>query len=68
MNTLLALATLVALPMVDTPVDYTAPAATIGVVLGGLAGGLLAVLAGALAIRGVRWGIPKIIGFFSRVS
>lgn len=56
------------LPLVDTPVDLSAAATTIGVVMGGVSAGLLAVVAGALAIRGVRWGIPKIVGFFTKLS
>lgn len=66
MHTLFALASL--LPTVDAPFDYSTAAGTIGTVLGGLGAGLLAVLAAALGIRAVRWGIPKIIGFFSRTS
>jgi hypothetical protein len=52
----------------DTPVDLTTQAATISTVMGGVGAGLGAVIAGALAIRGVRWGIPKIIAFFTRLS
>ncbi len=57
-----------ALLTVDTPVDLTTQAATISTVMGGVGAGLGAVIAGALAIRGVRWGIPKIIAFFTRLS
>jgi len=56
------------LHFVDTPVDYTAYAGTITTVLGGLAAGLGLVIAGALAIQGVRWGIPKIVTFFKRLA
>ncbi len=56
------------LPLVDTAYDYSSAAGTVGTILGGLGAGLLAVLAAGLAVRAVRWGIPKIISFFSRTA
>lgn len=53
---------------VDTPVDYSGYATSITTVLGGLATGLGLVVAGALGIQGVRWGIPKIVAFFKRLA
>lgn len=54
------------IPMIDTPYDYTTAAATVETVLGGLGAGLILVLGAALAVKAVRWGIPKIVGFFTR--
>jgi len=53
---------------VDTPIDLATQAATINTIMGGVIGGLTAVIAGALAIRGVRWGVPKIVAFFSKLA
>ena len=52
----------------DTPADYSAVGTTIGVVFGGLVAGLTAVVAGALGIRAIRWGVPKLVGFFQRID
>lgn len=53
---------------VDTPIDYTVYAGSISTVLGGLAAGLGLVIAAALSIQGVRWGVPKIVAFFKRLA
>ena len=53
---------------VDTPVDYTVFAGSITTVLSGLVTGLGLVIAAALAIKGVTWGVPKIVRFFTRLS
>lgn len=54
--------------LVDTPVDYTTFAGSVTTVLGGLVAGLGLVIAGALAIKGVTWGVPKLIRFFTRLT
>lgn len=54
------------LPLVDAAYDYTSAAGSISTILGGLGAGLLLVLGAALAVKAVRWGIPKIVGFFTR--
>ena len=46
--------------------DYSIAANAITDVLGGLGLGLMLVLTAALAVKAVRWGIPKIVGFFTR--
>lgn len=55
-------------PFVATPVDYTAFAGDITTVLGGLGAGLGLVIAAALAVKGVTWGVPKIVRFFTRLT
>ena len=54
--------------LVDTPVDYTSFAGSLTTILGGLVTGLGLVIAGALAIKGVTWGVPKLVRFFTRLS
>jgi hypothetical protein len=56
------------LALVDTPVDYTGTSLSITTVLGGLGIGLSGVVAAALGIQGIRWGVPKIVAFFKRLA
>lgn len=57
-----------AIASVDTPVDYTAQAGTIDTILGGLGAGLGLVIAAALAVKGITWGVPKIVRFFVKLA
>jgi hypothetical protein len=54
--------------LTDTPVDLSTETATITTVLGGLGAALGLVIAGALAIKAVTWGVPKIVRFFTRLA
>lgn len=56
------------LALVDTPIDYAVYGTQIGTILGGLGTGLGLVIAAALAIQGIRWGVPKIVAFFRRLA
>ena len=55
------------LPAVDTPVDLTDQATQTGVIMGGVGAALVATVAGALALRGTKWGIPQIVNFFTKL-
>lgn len=46
--------------------DYSIAANAITDVLGGLGLGLMLVLTAALTVKAVRWGIPKVVSFFTR--
>lgn len=66
-----ALSLALALPMaVGDPVaaDYSVFATAILIVLGGLAAALGLVVAGALGIRAITWGVPKLVKFFTRLA
>lgn len=51
-----------------TPIDYTSFAPEITTPLGGLAAGLMLVVGGALAVKGITWGVPKLVRFFTRLA
>ncbi len=53
---------------VDAPVDLTSETATITTVLSGLGAALGLVIAAALAVKAITWGVPKIVRFFTKLA
>lgn len=51
-----------------TAFDFSDVAGAVTTVLGGIGAGLVAVIAGGLAVRAVTWGFPKIIRFFTKIA
>jgi hypothetical protein len=58
----------IVIPLVDTPYDFGTAGSTVSTVLGGLATGLTGVIALALTVTAVMWGVPRIVKFFKRLA
>lgn len=50
------------------PVDYTTIAGDITTVMSGLGAGLGLVIVAALGVKGITWGVPKIVRFFTKLA
>lgn len=50
------------------PVDYTTVAGDINTVMSGLSAGLGLVIVAALGVKGITWGVPKIVRFFTKLA
>lgn len=54
--------------MVPAVTDYDAIADSVIAGFAGLGAALLVVVAAALAIKGITWGVPKIVRFFTKLA
>jgi hypothetical protein len=48
--------------------DYTEVVTSVTTAFSGLGAALLVVVAAALTIKGITWGVPKIVRFFTKLA
>lgn len=54
--------------LIATPFDYSPFTTALFTILGGLAAALGTVLAAALLLRAIFWGVPRLVAFFTMLS